>query len=137
MNLGPTNYIATAATDYNTNSSAVFKMIFAAGTQLHGATGVFLFSNVTNAWPGANNETIAKILSDYFLSFTMTLDPNSLRSANAPFWPSYIDGAPGNASIGEDVGFTILDIAYSSISTKMDPDIRPQCDFWAAQPFFI
>jgi hypothetical protein len=124
--------MATAAVDRNTNSSAVFKMIFTAGSQLHGASIPFLFSTTTD-WPGANNATIAEILTSYYISFTVTLDPNTLRTPNAPFWPSYISGGAGDASDGDNVGFTALDITYASIVPAFDSDVSPRCDFFAGQ----
>jgi hypothetical protein len=89
--------MATAAVDRNSNSSAVFKMVFDAGSQIHGSLIPFAFNNYTT-YPGANNLTIAEILTSYYLSFALTLDPNPLRSPNAPFWPSYISGGAGNVS---------------------------------------
>lgn len=54
----PTYYMASSMSDHGTNSSAVFKLTFAAGTELHGATNAFISSNVTN-YPSANNITLA------------------------------------------------------------------------------
>lgn len=107
-------------------------MIFTAGSQLHGASIPFLFS-ITTDWPGANNATIAEILTSYYISFTVTLDPNTLRTPNAPFWPSYISGGAGDASDGDNVGFTALDITYASIVPAFDSDVSPRCDFFAGQ----
>jgi hypothetical protein len=128
--IGPTYYMATATSDQSVNSSAVFKMVFTAGSELHGASSSFLFSNTTN-YPNANNLTIAQILTSYYVSFAVTLDPNSLRSANAPFWPSYVSNGNGSTANGENVGFTVLDITYNSIVPAMDGDVSPQCDFFA------
>jgi hypothetical protein len=127
---GPTYYMASSAVDNNSNKSAVYKMIFTAGNQLHGASVPFLYSPYTN-YPGANNATIAEILTSYYVSFAVTGDPNIMRSSNAAFWPSYISGGEGTAENGEGVGFTVLDITYTSIVTGVDPDLSPQCDFFA------
>ena len=129
---GPTYYMASAAVDHNSNKAAVYKMIFSAGTELHGASGPFLYSPYTN-YPGANNATIAEILTSYYVSFAVTGDPNIMRSPKAVFWPSYITGGKGTVEDGEGVGFTVLDITYSSIVPGVDPDVSPQCDFFAGR----
>lgn len=121
--------MATSAVDGLYNASSVFKLIFDAGSQVHGATAPFLANQYTN-WPGANNQTLAAILTSYWISFATTLDPNPLRSADAPFWPSYMSGGAGTAAEGESVGFEVLDITYGGISTERDPDARVQCEFF-------
>ncbi|KUI70471.1 Lipase 2 [Cytospora mali] len=125
----PTYQIATSAVDHTSNSSAVFKLVFDAGTQLHGATSDFLASNITG-WPSANNHTFAAIMSSYWISFATTLDPNPLRIAEAPFWPSYVSDGAGSAAEGESVGFEILDVTYGGIQAVEDPDARIQCEFF-------
>lgn len=124
--------MATAMSDQSDNSSAVFKLIFAAGSEVHGATAAFLASNVTG-WPAANNHTIAEILSSYWISFAVTHDPNPLRVSDAPFWPSYISGGHGSVANGESVGFDVLDITYTTVSVRTDPDTSPQCDFFSSK----
>jgi hypothetical protein len=124
--------MATAFTDYSYNSSAVFKLVFAAGSQLHGATAAFLASNTTG-FPQANNLTIAEIMSSYWISFAVTGDPNPLRSSKAPLWPNYASG--GTAGDGESVGFDTLSITYSSIEAGVDPDASAQCDFFSSRGY--
>lgn len=124
--------MATGAVDNNSNGSAVFKMVFFAGSELHGASGAFLFSNVTG-YPAANNLTIAEILTSYYVSFAVTLDPNTLKSANAPLWPPYISGGAGNSANGENVGFTVQEFTYKTIGPVPDPDAAPQCDFFSSR----
>jgi hypothetical protein len=136
FSLGPTYYMATAAIDRNSNSSAVFKMIFYAGSEIHGASGSFLLSQTTN-YPGANNLTIADILTKYYISFATTLDPNPLRAAEAPYWPSYIAGGGGSFASGEGVGYTVLDINYTMIGAVRDPDASTGCDFFAGQGLVV
>jgi hypothetical protein len=131
-NPGPTYQMATAAVDNNPNNTAVWKMIFFAGSELHGASGAFLFSNVTG-YPAANNLTIAHILSSYYISFAVTGDPNSMKTANAPEWPSYIAGGAGTVGNGESVGFSVLEFTYTTIGTIADPDAAPQCDFFSSR----
>jgi len=124
--------MATAAVDRNSNGSAVFKMIFDAGSELHGASGAFLFSNVTG-YPSANNLTIAEILTSYFVSFAVTTDPNPLKSANGPVWPSYLSGGAGNTANGENVGFTVQEFTYTDIGPAPDADASCQCDFFTGR----
>jgi hypothetical protein len=132
----PTYQMATAMTDHGYNSSAVFKLRFAAGSQLHAATLPFLASSATG-FPGANNATIAEIMSSYWISFTVTHDPNPLRSSKAPVWPSYMSGGKGNTSNGEGVGFDTLSITYASVETVRDPDASPQCDFFSSRGYTL
>ena len=134
----PTYEMATAMTDAadNANTSAVFKLTFAAGSELHGATTVFLASNQTG-WPVANNHTLAQIMSGYWISFAVTLDPNPMRVDGAPFWESYMSGGNGSAAVGESVGFDTLAVTYTSISTQPDPDVSQQCDFFGSQGWTV
>lgn len=124
--------MATNAADRNTNASAVFKLTFAAGSELHGATESFLFANTTN-FVGANNATLAEIMTSYWISFTVTHDPNPLRSAKAPVWPSYISGGEGTGEDGESVGFSTLGVTYTDIAVNEDPDASAQCDFFGSE----
>ena len=129
--------MATAMTDFaSVNSSAVFKLVFAAGSELHGSTSPFLASNITG-WPAANNHTLAVILSSYFLSFALKHDPNPMRASNAPFWPSYMSGGNGTVANGESVGFDVLDITYTTIGPEADPDASPQCDFFSSRGYQV
>ena len=132
----PTYVMATSAVDHNTNSSAVFKLTFAAGSELHGATAAFLASNVTG-WPGANNHTLAEIMSSYWISFTTNHDPNPMRAANGPYWPSYISNGAGSAAVGESVGFDTLAVTYNTISPQPDPDVDAKCDFFARYQYQV
>lgn len=133
---GPTYQMASSAVDALYNSTAVFKLIFDAGSQRHAATGNFLASNVTG-WPKANNQTLAAIMTSYWLSFVTTMDPNPLRAANAPFWPSYSSGGAGTAAEGESVGFEVLDVTYGGISTASDADARVQCEFMSNKGYTL
>ncbi|KIW96658.1 uncharacterized protein Z519_02049 [Cladophialophora bantiana CBS 173.52] len=132
----PTYYMASSMVDSLSNRSAVFKLTFAAGTELHGATNPFISSNVTN-YPSANNLTLAHIMTSYWVSFTVFHDPNPLRTAGAPYWPSYISGAPRSAAEGDGVGFTIQAVTYNSISATPDPDAAAQCDFFNSRGWQI
>jgi hypothetical protein len=121
--------MASSAVDTNSNASAVFKLTFAAGTEEHGATAAFLCSNVTG-WPGANNHTLAEIMSSYWISFAVTHDPNPMRTVDAPFWPSYVSGGDGTVANGESVGFDTLAVTYTTISPAPDADVNAKCDFF-------
>ncbi|KAK4998932.1 hypothetical protein LTR66_001922 [Elasticomyces elasticus] len=132
----PTYYMATAFTDQAYNASAVFKLTFAAGAQLHAATRPFLNSN-TIGWPSANNQTLAQIMSSYWISFVVTKDPNPLKAPNAPSWPSYMSGGKGTAADGESVGFNTLSVTYNSIVVRGDPDASAKCDFFSSQGYAV
>ena len=125
----PTYYMASNAVDRNSNSSAVFKLTFAAGTELHGATASFLASNVTG-WPSANNQTLAEIMTSYWISFALTYDPNPARLSNAPYWPSYVSMGNGTVANGESVGFDTLAVTYTTIGPQPDPDASARCEFF-------
>jgi hypothetical protein len=124
----PTYQMASRAVDLNGNMSAVFKLTFAAGSELHASTAPFLANYV--GYGGANNLTLAEIMTSYWISFAVTHDPNVLRLPSAPFWPSYISGGNGTVENGEDVGFTNLAVTYTTISPQQDPDAGAKCDFF-------
>ena len=128
--------MATNAVDRNTNSSAVFKLTFAAGSELHGATAAFLASNLTG-FPTVNNNTLAQIMTSYWISFATTYDPNPVRTASAPFWPAYLSNGNGSAAIGESVGFDTLAVTYTTIEPATDPDASAKCDFFYAHQYQV
>jgi hypothetical protein len=122
--------MASAMVDYGTsNRSSVWKLTFAAGSELHGATNPFISSNVTN-YPAANNLTLAHIMTSYWVSFVVNHDPNPSRIANAPFWPSYVSGGGGSSANGEGIGFSVQEVTYTTISPGVDPDAGARCDFF-------
>ncbi len=127
----PTYQMAFNAVERNTNSSAVWKLIFDAGSEVHGATEAFLCSNTTS-FTGANNQTLAEIMTSYWISFAVTHDPNSMRASHAPYWPSYVSGGAGSAAIGEAVGFNVQSVTYTTISSEEDPDADAKCEFFGA-----
>ena len=110
-------------------------MWFGAGSTFHGASGPFLYSNTTTL-PSSlavhPNATLAEILVSYFISFALTKDPNVLRRAGAPFWPSYASGGAGAVVNGESIGFTVLNVTDATITVSPDGDVSPQCDFWSS-----
>ena len=132
----PTYYMAFNGVERNGNSSAVFKLTFAAGSELHGSTVDFLAANETG-WPAANNQTIAEIMSSYWISFAVTGDPNPMRTAEAAYWPSYASGGDGNVANGESVGFETLAVTYTTISPRQDPDASERCEFFGAHGYTL
>ena len=107
--------MASSMSDHLANASAVFKLTFAAGTELHGATNAFISSNTTD-YPAANNLTLAHVMTGYWVSFVVAHDPNVLRVEGAPFWGSYVGSAPGSQAEGEGVGFNVLAVTYTVCS---------------------
>lgn len=132
----PTYEMASRAVDHNSNSSAVFKLTFAAGSEVHASTAPFLASNSTN-WADANNQTLAAIMTSYWSSFAQTYDPNPYRDERAPYWPSYISGGDGSVANGESVGFTVQAVTYNSISPGEDPDADAKCEFFGNNGYTV
>ena len=73
------------------------------------------------------NVTLADIYKDYFLSFAVDLDPNTLASPVGiarPQWPSY----------GAEQGNTqVLQIDNSTIQVVGDVDAGAVCGFYASE----
>lgn len=88
-------------------------------------------------FPNANNHTLAEILASYFISFAVTHDPNPLRVAGAPYWPSYMSGGLGSVASGESVGFDILAITQTTISPAKDPDASAKCEFFGSNGYVV
>lgn len=107
-------------------------MLFATGSRLHGAAAQYIYSNTTGLAAGLN-ATISKVLTSYFVSFVIHLDPNPLRLSTAPFWPPYRAGGHGTVVTGESVGFSILEITDTTIGVTADPDVNPECDFFSGR----
>ena len=128
--------MAFNAVERNTNSSAVFKLTFAAGTEEHGATAPFLTSDVIG-WPEANNQTLAAIMTSYWISFAVTGDPNPMRASDATYWPPYTSDGDGTVANGESVGFETLAVTYTTIEPAPDPDTREQCEFFGAHGYDV
>ncbi|RJE24716.1 Carboxylesterase family [Aspergillus sclerotialis] len=122
----PTYYMATAVSDYG---NPVYKFVFAAGNELHGAVGPFVES--LNLKGDASNTTLSSILRDYYVSFAVALDPNakSYSSISRPYWPTYMNDKNGP--------FSILDVTYTTIGAERDIDASPRCDFFHAQSYVV
>ncbi|KAL9079065.1 MAG: hypothetical protein Q9157_002033 [Trypethelium eluteriae] len=124
----PTYAIASAYAD---RGLPTWKMIFDAGTQLHGATGTFLFAPPGTPEAVGVNETLGYIMRDYFLSFVINLDPNteSLSNTSKPFWPMY--QAPSSSR------FSVMDVNVTNLGVREDFDAAPKCDFFAGQSYAV
>ncbi|KAF2177529.1 alpha/beta-hydrolase [Zopfia rhizophila CBS 207.26] len=83
----PTYYIATSLSTFK---QKVWKLIFNAGSQTHGATNPFLFNPEYGTRPG-DNATLAHIMKDWFVNFAIDLDPNNWTwsEVKKPYWPLY------------------------------------------------
>ena len=125
----PTYYMAAAVSDWGLPA---YKLIFDAGSQLHGATGAFLYGTTSNTQPSLN-ETLAHIMKDWFLSFAITLDPNtvSFSSVTKPYWPPY--------QINGQSNFNIMDVNYTEIGLENDLyfDATARCDFFHSQSYVV
>lgn len=120
----PSSYVSAALSDYG---MPVWKMVFYAGSEKHGALLPFLYG--TRGTP--NNANLASILRNYYISFAVSLDPNAnnFTSVSHPNWPEYqIPGIPG---------FSVLNITYTTIEPSDDLDVRPQCDFFHSQSYVV
>ncbi len=94
-------------------------------------------NSATTDFSSANNQTLAEIMTSYWISFAVTGDPNTMRVADAPFWAGYASGGNGTEANGESVGFTVQSVTYTSIGPAPDPDASEQCDFFGANGFKI
>jgi hypothetical protein len=122
----PTYYMASAVSDWGLPA---YKIIFNAGTELHGATRPFLHS--TNA-SEINNATLALIMKDWYASFAVNLDPNAVSYSGTvkPYWPAYGD-------VSEEGGFAIMSVNYTMMGGRPDPDAAPRCDFFRGQSYAV
>ncbi|KAH7015865.1 Alpha/Beta hydrolase protein [Ilyonectria destructans] len=121
----PTTYIAQAVADAG---APAYKLVFNSGYQFHSATGYFIYSNYINAdgsrtTGGASipgNATLATLLRNYFISFTIHQDPNALtvNDISAPSWPKYDSETP-----------EIMYLSDSGVRVRDDPDVSQRCQF--------
>lgn len=110
-----------------------YKLIFNAGTQLHGATGPFIFDT-----GDVNNSTLASIMKDWFVSFVVSGDPNahSYSGVDKPHWPMY-NPALGLNSNGSGIEFATMDVNYTQVGVVPDLDATPQCDFFHGRSYEV
>ncbi|KAJ5591890.1 carboxylesterase type B [Penicillium hispanicum] len=114
----PTFYVAHAA---STAELPVYKMRFAAGLEVHGATVEYLLYPAE----ATGNATLADAMKDYFLSFALAHDPNALSSQSLPTWPRYSDP--------EDGRHRVLEVDADSIHAVQDRDASARCKFFHEQ----
>jgi carboxylesterase type B len=120
--------MATSATQWGNNQSAIFKFNSSAYGGLHGTIGSFVNQPYINPESYLNpfniylNTTLASILQSYYVSFTKYMDPNPGRDAFAPFFPSY---KPSQQ---------VLQVSDSDIVVGMDGDNGIKCYFYQANP---
>lgn len=142
--------MATSASDYH----PTYKMIFNAGTEMHGATQPYLlqFGYGSKAFilyltpfspypslsiPHANNGpdatgqngTLGNIMKDYYVSFVTHLDPNAISYSGTPkpAWPSYQSSGGGT--------FAVMNVNYTMMGATQDFDAGPRCDFWHGESY--
>jgi carboxylesterase type B len=125
----PTYYMASAVSDWGIPT---YKLIFNAGTELHGATVPFLF-DTTLSGSAAQNATLGHIMKDWYISFAVTLDPNqnSYSNVSKPNWPLY-------QSAGQTT-FNVMDVNYTQIGVvdDLDFDVSARCDFFHSQSYVV
>ncbi|OCL08234.1 alpha/beta-hydrolase [Glonium stellatum] len=132
----PTYYMASALSDWGL---PVWKLIFNAGSQQHGATHSIIFDItygcksiilITKTSAG-QNRTLASITKDWMLSFTTHLDPNAVAYSGVekPYWPKYQAAGTSN--------FSVIDVNYTQIGVVGDFDVSAQCDFWHAMSYIV
>ena len=118
----PTYFLAKSVSDAGL---PVYKMRFAAGLEVHGATGSFsLLAN-----EDTSNATLAAIMKAYFLSFALELDPNPQRAPSSPVWPTY-----GNSDTSK---LNVAQVVNDAIDIIPDKDASSRCDFLHDEPYSI
>lgn len=117
----PTRYMAQAVASYNV---PVYKLRFAAGSELHGATAPFLFQ-INSA---STNATLSAYMKAWFISFIAQMNPNANLglAEDRPGWPIYQEQK------GKVAGPLILDVNQTTIGVNFDLDDGPRCDFFGA-----
>ena len=112
----PTYYQASAFSEHNL---PVYKLIFNAGNELHGAPQSF-FQLAPSETPTPD---LARAMLGYWTSFTVTLDPNAISYSNASraVWPQYTGG--------NETDFRVLEVYPSSFQVRSDSDANEKCEF--------
>lgn len=113
----PTYYQASA---FASNSLPVYKLIFNAGTEIHGAPGTFF----TTAPSQSTDPRLASDMVGYWNSFTATLDPNAVSYSNVSrtVWPQYTGG--------NRTDFQVLEAYPNSFNVSSDLDANARCEFF-------
>jgi len=113
----PTYYQASAFSEYDL---PVYKLVFNAGNELHGAPQSFF------QLPASETPTpdLARAMLGYWTSFTATLDPNEVSYSNASReaeWPQYTGG--------NQTDFSVLEVYPTSFQVRPDSDTNERCEF--------
>jgi len=128
----PTYYMAAAVSDAGLPA---YKLIFDAGTELHGATTPYLWSATlpgNNDGTSMGNDTIGAVMKSWWLSFVEHLDPNVQKyggsNVTVPYWPAYMSG---------NFDFSAMDVNYTQIGVVEDFDVSPKCDFFGSHSLSV
>jgi len=121
----PAYYMASAVADAGLPA---YKMLFYAGTELHAATGPYLYAE-SNAGTQGANQTLGLIMRDYYLSFVVCLNPSevSFSETPKPYWSAYDSGA----------GFLAMSVNYTEMGVVTDFDASAQCDWFHGQSYVV
>lgn len=111
----PTTYMAEAM---KATRMPVYKLVFNAGSQTHGATGAYLF----DAAGATSNSTLASYMKSWFLSFAVALDPNADVVVSTPQWAGYP---------------SVMYATDTSVKNTVDPDVTKGCDFFQSNPYVV
>ena len=81
-------------------------------------------SSVRTFTNGQSNAATVPILMDYYISFVMTLNPNTLRNAHAPEWETFNgDGTNGLQRLRIE--------ASASVMEEVPTPLQNNCHFWS------
>jgi len=121
----PTYWLSSAVSDAGLN---VYKVLFYAGSEVHGATSPYLYFE-DNLGFYDYNSTIGQYMRDWVVSFTTMLDPNAVTYSNftsKPYFPAY-----ANASSND--GFNAMQVNFTEIGVVKDWDVSDRCDWFHSQ----
>lgn len=123
----PTYYVANALVDAGV---PVWKLQFAAGLEIHGATMSYLLSSSQLSSP----VEYGAWMKDYFISFIVSHDPNASPMMQGKVeWPQYL-------SVSDDtneLSFLVLEFNQTEVGVVQDRDASARCDFWHGQSYQV
>ena len=112
----PSRYISKAV---SASGADVWKSIFRAGAELHGATAAFIFEDSVTGF----NATIADWLQDWFVALALEKNPNGfggMEGTGKPVWEKY--------NVDEKV--LVINDTTNAIESDANWDADARCDFW-------
>ncbi|EJU06449.1 alpha/beta-hydrolase [Dacryopinax primogenitus] len=120
----PTYWLSSAVSDAGL---PVYKVLFYAGSEVHGATSPYLYFE-NNDGTYMANDTIGAYMKDWMVSFTTHLDPNavSYSGLDKPYWPVWSDQSTG-------LGWNAMDVNFTEIGVVRDYDVSERCDWFHSQ----